>query len=99
MGCACTFGSSRREPSRARRSCALLSERPGWFSITTAMNKKLRLPVALAVVVLSSSATGCDDGTEHTDAAVEDGTVADVDAGCEPFEEYDPVTMTCQPVV
>lgn len=62
------------------------------------MKKKLRLPVALAVVVLSSSAAGCDSEPTEPDAAVEDASMADAGNPCEPFEEYDPVTMTCLPV-
>lgn len=63
------------------------------------MKNKLRLPVALAVVVLSTA--GCDD-TATTDAGTDAGGVTDgavADAGeCEPFEEYNPVTMMCEPL-
>lgn len=67
------------------------------------MKKKLRLPAALAVMVLASS--GCDGDTPMEDAgpAEDAGEVADAatrDAGeCEPFEEYNPFTMMCEPPV
>lgn len=64
------------------------------------MPKTLRLPVALAVLVLS----GCDDGNPpETDASMADAAVADAgcDAGgcCEAFEQWDPTTMQCVPLV
>ena len=68
-------------------------------TIEAVNSKKLTLPAALAVAVLS--AAGCDDGSEDHDAAVRDAApVADAafDAGCEDFEEYDPETMMCQPL-
>lgn len=62
------------------------------------MDKKLRLPAALAVVVLS----GCSGPAPEEDAGMDAGEIADAgpfDAGCEDFEQYDPVTMQCVPLV
>jgi hypothetical protein len=63
--------------------------------------KKLRIPVALAVVVLASGAAACTSTPSSNDAAVGDAAVADADfdAGCVPPEVYDPSTRTCVPVV
>lgn len=62
------------------------------------MDAKLRLPAALAVIVLS----GCAETHPEADAATEDaGTIADAagpDAGCQPFEEWDPELMECIPL-
>ncbi len=62
------------------------------------MDAKLTLPVALAVVVLA----GCGDAPPESDAGPRDsGTIADAagaDAGCEPFEEWDPTLMECIPL-
>jgi hypothetical protein len=62
--------------------------------------KKLRIPVALAVVVLASGATACNTPAAPSDANV-DAAVADAnfDAGCVPPEVYDPSTRTCVPIV
>lgn len=59
---------------------------------------KLVLPAALAVVVLSA----CGSSHAPEDASTDDAAIADAgtpDAGCQPFEEWDPVTMECVPLV
>lgn len=62
------------------------------------MDSKLCLPVALAVIVLS----GCGESHPADAGPPSDGSVtadgAPFDAGCLPFEEWDPVLMECLPL-
>jgi hypothetical protein len=70
------------------------------------MEKKLRLPTALAVVVLA----GCGDDASPPDSGRADAAVvdsgaprdtgtADASDACPPFTEWDPDTMMCLPLV
>lgn len=70
------------------------------------MQKKLRLPTALAVVVLA----GCGDDASPPDSGRMDAAVvdsgaprdtgtADANDACPPFSRWDPDTMMCLPVV
>ncbi len=72
--------------------------RDGLRVILAGMEPKLCLPVALAVIVLAGCGEShpADAGPPSDGGAVADG--APFDAGCMPFEEWDPVLMECLPL-
>ena len=78
-------------------ACGVLA----YVSIEDATDRIAKLPrsAVLAVVVLTSA---CDGPGPEDDAGMDAGEIADsgpFDAGCQDFEEYDPVTMQCVPLV